>query len=168
MSNRNIRRSLLIVAGAGVLAVTGLLAGRLAGGVIPGGGGRGHFGPARLARIARALDLTGDQTAQIKEILKSHATQIQAQLKSGMEARHALRDAILADPIDETAIRARAADLARVEGDGAVLFAHVRAEVFPILTDGQKQRIEQFRQRFRGRADRAAKAFQDFLGDEGS
>jgi len=168
MSIQNIRRSVLIVAGAGALAVAGLLAGRLAAGVIPGGSGPRHFGPPKLARIARALDLTEDQTSQIKGILRSHAPEIESQMRSGMDARRALRDAILADPIDETAIRAKAADLARVEGDGAVLFARVRAEIFPILTDGQKQKIERFHQRARGRADRAARAFEQFLSDEGS
>lgn len=167
MSIQNVRRSVLIVAGAGVLAVAGLLAGRVAAG-IPGGAGHGHFGPQRFARIARALDLSGDQTAQIKAILKSHATEIEAQMKAGAEARRALHDAIMADPIDESAIRAQAASLAQVEGNGAVLFARIRAEVFPILSDLQKQKIAQFRQRLRGRADHAAKAFQDFLSDEGS
>ncbi|MGE5275364.1 MAG: Spy/CpxP family protein refolding chaperone [Acidobacteriota bacterium] len=168
MSIQNIRRSVLIVAGAGALAVAGLVAGRLAAGVIPGGAGPRHFGPPRLARIARALDLTADQTSRIKGILRSHAPEIESQMRSGSDARRGLRDAILADPIDETAIRAKAADLARVEGDGAVLFARIRAEIFPILTDEQKQKIERFHQRARGRGDRAAKAFEQFLNDEGS
>jgi protein CpxP len=166
MSIQNIRRSVLILAGAGILAVGGLLAGRLAAGAMPSGGPSGHFGPPRFARIARALDLTDGQKAQIKGILKSHASDIEAQLKAGMDARRALHESIMADPIDEGVIRSRAADLARVEGNGAVLFAHVRTEVFPILTDDQKQKVAQFRDRMRQRGDRAAKGFQDFFNDQ--
>jgi Spy/CpxP family protein refolding chaperone len=166
MSIRNIRRLVLILAGAGILVVGGLFAGRLAAGVMPGAGPHSAFGPPGFGRIARALDLTDDQRAQIKAILKSRASEIQNQMKTGMEARRALHEAILADPIDEAAIRARAVDLSRTEGNGAVLFAHIRAEVFPILTVDQKQKIEQFHERMRGRASRAAKAFEDFLNDQ--
>jgi len=164
MSIQNIRRSVLLLAGGGVLALAGLFAGRLAAGAIPGTASS-HYGPPRFGRIAKALDLTDGQRAQIKDILKSHGSDIQSQLKAGMDARRALREAILADPVDEATIRARAADLARVEGDGAILFAHVRAEVYPLLTDAQKQKIVQFRGRVRDHADRAAKSFQDFLSD---
>ena len=58
-----------------------------------------------------ALDLTDDQKAQIKAILRTHATEIEAQMTAGTAARRALHDAIMAAPIDEAAIRARAAEL---------------------------------------------------------
>jgi Spy/CpxP family protein refolding chaperone len=166
MSIKNIRRSVLVLAGAAILAIGGLFAGRLAAGAIPGGGSAGRFGPPRFGRIARALDLTDDQKTQIKGILKSHATDIEAQLKAGMDAHRALHESIMAEPIDETMIRTRAAELSKVEGDGAVLFAHVRAEVFPLLTDGQKQKIEKFRAHMRERGDHAGKGLQDFLSDQ--
>jgi len=164
MSISNIRRSVLILAGAGALALGGLFAGRLAAGALPGGS-PGSFGPPRFGRIARALDLTDDQKTQIKGILKAHATEIEGQWKAGMAARRALHDAIMADPIDEAAIRARAAELSGVEGNGGVLFAQVRAEIFPLLRDEQKEKVAQWRGRMRARGDRAAKGLQDFLND---
>jgi len=167
MSISKIRRSVLILAGAGLVALGGLLAGRLAAGAIPGEGPHGRFGP-RFARIAKALDLTDDQKTQIKGVLKSHASEIETQIKAGMDSRRALHDSMMVEPPDEAAIRSRAADLARVEGNGAVLFAHVRAEIYPLLTDVQKQKIQDFRSRMQGRADHAVKGFQDFLNDEGS
>lgn len=168
MSIQQVRRSILIVAGAVVVAAAGLFAGRLLGGAVPTPGPGGRFGPPgppRFSRIARALDLTDDQKTQVKAILRSHAAEIQAQLAAGMDARRSLRDAILADPIDETAIRAKAAELSKIEGDGAVLFAKVRAEVFPLLRDDQKQKIADFHKKMRARGDRAARSFEDFLGD---
>ncbi len=167
MSIANIRRSILILAGAGALAVAGLFAGRLAAGVMPEGSHAGHFG-SRFGHIARMLDLTEAQRAQFKSILRSHGSAIEAQLAAGLAARRAMHDAILADPIDETLIRARAAELSRVEADGAVLFARVRAELTPLLTEDQKQKVARFRERMRARGDRAVQAFQDFVKEEGS
>ncbi|HTO86021.1 MAG TPA: Spy/CpxP family protein refolding chaperone [Thermoanaerobaculia bacterium] len=166
MSIRNIRRSVLVLAGAGAVALGGLFAGRLAAGAVPAAGAGSPFGRPAFARIARALDLTDDQKTQIRAILKTRATEIQDQMKAGLDARRALHDAILADPIDETAIRTRAADLSRVEANGAVLYAHLRAEVFPILTAEQKQKVGELRQRMQARGDRSAKAFQNFLNGE--
>ena len=168
MSISNIRRSVLVLAGAGLIALGGLFAGRLVAGAMPADGAGGHFGPARFAHIAKALDLSDDQKAQVKAILKTHATEIESQMKAGAEYRRALRDAILAEPIDDGIIRSRAADLARVEGNGAVLYAHVRAEIYPLLNDVQKQKVQQFRSKMQARTDHAAKAFQDFIGEDGS
>ena len=115
-----------------------------------------------FARMAETLDLSGDQRAQVKAILRSHAAEIEAQLTDGAAARRALHDAIRAQPLDEAAIRARAAEAGVVHANGAVLFAKIRAEVLPILTADQKQKLQSLDERM-GRKDRGAKAFADFL-----
>lgn len=165
MSISNIRRSVLILAGAGAVALAGLFAGRLAAGALPGDGPPGTFGPHRFGRIARALDLTDGQKAQIKEILRARSSEIEAQWRAGTAARRALHDATMADPIDEAAIRGRAFELSGVEGNGAVLFAQVRAQIFPLLSEDQKQKVAQWRGRMRARGDRAAKGLEEFLND---
>jgi Spy/CpxP family protein refolding chaperone len=166
MNLSNIRRLLPILAGAGILAVAGLLAGRLAAGVLPdampGGPGPHHL----FARLARALELTDDQKARAKGVLKAHADEIDAQLKAVSSARRALLDAMQAQPIDETAIRQRALDLGRVHGDGSVLFARIRTEIEPILTADQKTKLQQYREKMRNRGDRAIRSFHEFLDSE--
>jgi Spy/CpxP family protein refolding chaperone len=163
MSIRNIPRSALILAGAAVLAVGGVIAGRVAAGVLPGESS-GVPGPQRMFnRISRALDLTDDQQSRAKGVLKSHADEIEAQLRSVAAARRALFDAMHARPIDEAAIRQRALELGRVHGDGGVLFAKIRTEIEPILTDDQKTKLEHYREKMRGRGDRAITSFRDFL-----
>jgi len=163
MSTQNIRRSALILAGAVVLAVGGVIAGRVAAGVLPGAS-PGAPGPQRLfSRISRALELTDDQQARAKGILKSHADEIETQLKAVSAARRALFDAMQARPVDEAAIRQRALDLGRVHGDGGVLFAKIRTEIEPILTDDQKTKLDQYREKMRGRGDRAINSFREFL-----
>lgn len=166
MSIQNIRRSVLIVAGAAALAVGGLLAGRLAAGVMPGdtpgGSGPGHV----FARIAKALDLSDDQKARAKAILKSHASEIEAQLDAARQARRTLHDAVRKQPLDETAIRESAKELGRIHGEGGILFAKIHAEIDPILNDGQRARLETYREKMRSRSDRFARSLHDFLESE--
>jgi Spy/CpxP family protein refolding chaperone len=145
-----------------VLAVGGILAGRISAGAFPQ---RGHseFGPRVFSRIARALDLSDDQKTGIKTILKAHASEIETQMKASAAARQAVQDAVLAQPADEAAIRAAAQQLGQVHADGAVLFAKIRTEVQPLLTEEQRAKIQTFRDRARHRAESAVKSFEAFL-----
>ena len=162
MSIQNIRRSVLIAAGIGALAVSGLFAGRLVAHQMGGHSG-GAMAPRMFRHMARQLELTDAQQAQIREILKSHADEIEAHVKSGMDARRALHDAILVAPTDEAAIRQRAQDLGNVHADGALLFARVRAEVWPILTSEQQLKVAGLHTRMRERGDDALRSLDTFL-----
>lgn len=162
MSIQRFRKSVLAGAGILALAAGGLVAGRLSARAFPH---RAHseFAPRVFGRIARALDLSDDQKSQIKAVLKTHATEIEAQMKASASARRSLHQAVLAQPIDENAIRTAATALGSVEGDGAVLFAKVRTEIDPILTEAQRAKVQQFRERVRDRGDAAVKSFEAFL-----
>ena len=162
MSLQRIQKSAALGVVIVALAAGGLLAGRFSAGAFPQGGHSG-FGPRVFGRIARDLDLSGDQKARIKTILKAHASEIETQMKASAAARQAVHDAVLAQPVDESAIRAAAARLGQVHADGAVLFAKVRTEVDPILTDDQRARIQKFRERAVHRSDSAVKSFEAFL-----
>jgi Spy/CpxP family protein refolding chaperone len=162
MSIQALRKSALLLAAAAALAVGGLFAGHLFAGSMPGG--PGDHSPRRMfGRIARTLDLSADQKAQIKTILKSHAAEIQAQMAASSAARRALHDAVKAQTVDEAAIRAAATQAGGVHADGAVLFARIRAEVLPILTADQKQKLQSLDEKMRSRGDRGAKSFAEFL-----
>jgi len=162
VSLQRIQKSAALGAVIVVLAAGGLLAGRFSAGAFPRGGHSG-FGPRIFGRIARDLDLSGDQKARIKAILRAHAPEIETQMKASAAARQAVHDAVLAQPVDEAAIRSAAARLGQVHADGAVLFARVRTEVEPILTDDQRAKIQKFRERASRRADAAVKSFEAFL-----
>ncbi len=162
MSIRQIRKSVLVAAAAGALAVGGLLAGRLSADAFHHGA-QGDFAPRIFGRIARALDLTDDQKARIKGVLKSHAPEIEAQMKASASARRLLHEAVAAQPVDEAAIRASAQELGRVHGEGAVLFAHIRTEIEPILTPEQREKIQRFQQRMCRHGESAARSFDAFL-----
>jgi Spy/CpxP family protein refolding chaperone len=153
---------MLIAAGVAALAAAGLLAGRLSAGAMPGREHR-NFALRMFRHISSALELSDDQKTRIKEILKAHSAEIEAQIRSSGAARRALHQAVLAEPADEAAIRAAAANLGSVQGDGALLFAKIRSEIDPLLTDPQRVKLRQLRERASGRSEAAAKSFEAFL-----
>jgi Spy/CpxP family protein refolding chaperone len=161
MSIGQIRKSIVAAVVVGALGVAGLLAGRLSADAFPGR--RGDFTSHVFGRVARVLDLTSDQKAQAKNILRAHATEIEAQMTAGRAAHQALQTAVMAQPLDESAIRARAADAGQVHADGAVLLAKIRAEIDPILTADQKDRLKNFQSMAKHRGDNAVQSFEKFL-----
>jgi Spy/CpxP family protein refolding chaperone len=116
----------------------------------PGPGGpRGPGGPmgplGDLGPAIRHAEVTEDQQQQIRAVMDSHRDEFRAIGERMKAARDAMRAVVEADTIDENAIRAKAADVATVEADQAVLGAKVRAEVLGLLTPEQLERVKQFR-----------------------
>lgn len=163
MSIEKIRKSVLVVAGIAVIAAAGLFAGRLSAGVFHGGKARGDFAQHLFGRMSRALDLTEDQKSRIKDVLRTHADEIKAQMQASATARRALHDAVMAQTTNESAIRAAAAQVGQAQGDAALLFARVRTEIDPILTPEQKEKIQSFHARGGRHADAAGRSLDRFL-----
>jgi len=108
--------------------------------------------------VMERLNLTDAQRAQIKSVVDAHKTDMTAVADRAFAAHKALDAVITADTVDESAIRARSADVAVIDADMAVMRAQIRAEVWQILTPDQQtqartlqaqfqQRMEQGRQR---------------------
>jgi Spy/CpxP family protein refolding chaperone len=149
----------------GALALSGLFAGRLLGRQM----GPDFHGPRAshmFDHVARQLDLTDAQQKQIRAILKTHADEILAQVRAGMDARHALHDAVLAEPPDETAIRSLGMQVGTVHAEGALLFAKVRAEIWPILTAEQQQKFVTFHSKMGRRGGDELQSLESFLRGE--
>jgi len=163
MSIQHVRRSVLAAAAVGALALAGLSAGRLFARGAGEGFGHGAFGPRMFEHMARALDLSDAQRSQVKGILKAHLTEIESQFEAGASARRALHDAIGAQPIDEALIRSKAMELGAVHAEGAVLFARIRAEVLPLLTEDQKAKMQKLHEHMRQRGQGAAKSLDTWL-----
>jgi protein CpxP len=112
-----------------------------------------------LPMLARELNITDAQKAQIKTIADSHRDEWKALGDRARTARQALQQAVTADTVDEGLIRQRSAEVAAVEADMAVARARVHAEVFQLLTPEQKTQAkalqstfaERMKQRGRGR-----------------
>ena len=106
----------------------------------PGGGPLGFLGPG-----AAELNLTDAQREKIRTIVQSHQDEMKAVGDRMATARKALDDAITADTFDEAAIRAKASEIAAVEGDAAVLRARVHLEAWPVLTPEQQQKAKELK-----------------------
>jgi Spy/CpxP family protein refolding chaperone len=122
--------------------------------------------PRMFARISRRLDLTEDQQAQIRAVLKTHAAEIEAQVQAGMDARRALHEAVMVQPADETAIRSLGEQVGTAHAEGALLFAKIRTEVWPILTADQREKLQNFHSRMRHHGDEAVKSLDQWLRQE--
>jgi Spy/CpxP family protein refolding chaperone len=112
----------------------------------------GQFG--RLLTLRSELGVTGEQRAEIRQIVASHRSEIVAVAKPIVEKRRALRDAVLAENPDETSIRAAANDLGKAIGDAAVLASQVKPEVYQVLTPEQQKKVEVFRTESHSAMDR--------------
>lgn len=131
----------------------------------PGGpGGRG-FGPGPggplgpIALPLRQLDLSDAQRDQVRGVMQSHQAAFKEIGDRMRQARAALDATVTGDAVDESAIRARAADVAAVEADAAVLRAKVHQEVFNLLTAEQQTKARELQadapRRMKERGDRS-------------
>ncbi|MBI5393729.1 MAG: Spy/CpxP family protein refolding chaperone [Verrucomicrobia bacterium] len=97
---------------------------------------------AEMLASVTSLNVTQDQIADIRELVKSHHSEMGPLVRQMADARKALREAIRSNPDDEAAIRAAAAKVATVEADLAVARAHVVKDVKVVLTDEQREKIK--------------------------
>ena len=102
-------------------------------------------------RYLRHLDLSEAQQAQIQGILESHRTGMQARMTAMMDARRALRETIHAETFDEAAVREAHANVAAEAEELAVERARTFADIRPILTPEQLERLNELPARGTGR-----------------
>jgi periplasmic protein CpxP/Spy len=91
------------------------------------------------------LGLSDDQRQEVRRIMELHKAERQAIFQRLGEARRAQSEAVVAVPVDEATVRARSAELAKVEADAAVLRARVHAEVYNVLTPEQQEKAKALR-----------------------
>lgn len=113
------------------------------------GGPGGRFGMGGLP--LRELDLTDAQREQVKAIMESHRDAQQSIGDRMRTARQALQEAITADTLDESAIKAHATEIGAIEADAALLQAKVHAEVTAILTPEQVKKWKELRTELQNR-----------------
>ena len=94
-------------------------------------------------RLAQRLDLSDEQSGKLQAVLEGHREAVELQKQQSDTAHKAVQVEIEASEFDETAIRAAAAILAKVEADRFVARAAMLQEVRQILNPEQ---FEQFLQ----------------------
>ena len=99
----------------------------------------------RFLVLRSELNITDEQRKKIAAEIKSHKDEIGPIANEVFAKRQALRDAVLNKPGDQQAIMAAANDLGKAIGDAALLASKVVAQVKPMLTPEQQERIKNFR-----------------------
>lgn len=144
-----------IFAAVGAVAVAGLIA--LANpAVAHGGSGKGHggklFGSSfQIAMIARHLDMTDEQKAQLREVLDAARPEADRLADEMVNNRHSMKAFRESDSYSEEDIRAIADEKGRLIADMMVLHARVHTQIKSILTPEQLERFEKMRSRHRGK-----------------
>jgi protein CpxP len=130
----------------------------------PGGPGR----PGGIVSGLRGLDLTDAQREQVKATMDAHKATFDAQRDKLVAAHKALNDAVTAGTFDEATVRQKAADLAVIDADGAVLRAKVHSEVWALLTPEQQTKAKTLQAQRIERAGERRERFEARRGQRGA
>ncbi len=125
----------------------------------PQGGGFGHHGglgflERMLPRLAEKLGLSDEQLEEIQAIVDEARPEIEAateKLKALHEARRETRGPAV---FSEGEVGAFAADLAEVQVEPMVVTEEARAKALQVLTEDQRQQLEEMRGSFAKRSTR--------------
>jgi periplasmic protein CpxP/Spy len=102
---------------------------------------KGHRGHRYFKKMARALGLTDQQKAQVKELFKTRRAQNKPLFVALMTEKHQLRTLVQSGSADEAAIRAQAAKVASAEADLAVQRAQGTKQFLALLTPDQVTKL---------------------------
>ena len=127
--------------------------------ISPAAAAGGPFSSGRMVgRMSRKLNLSDSQAQQVQQIFDSRQAQMTAQFQALKNARQTLREATLANPVNEGAIRGAAQALGQAEGDAAVLRAQIHAQILPLLNADQQQKLATLGEGHRGHWSRGSRA----------
>ena len=118
-----------------------------------GPGRRGPQGAMMLRRMIRRLDLTDDQTKQVKTIVKNNKEAAEAAEKAIGQARKLVHQAVVKGA-GEAEVRAAAASLGTAITDQAVNKAATMASIRAILTEEQLKELGELGVGRKGRGGR--------------
>jgi len=95
--------------------------------------------PAPPVRPAATENITQEQRNKMRELTEGMRNQSQEHADRQRQLRAELEVLIRAEPIDESAIRAKAVEMGKVEGELAVIRAKYMAELKKVLPEGSSQ-----------------------------
>jgi Spy/CpxP family protein refolding chaperone len=98
----------------------------------------------RLMALRAELNITPEQRQQIRQAVRAHRQSLLSTTRAAVEHRQALREAVLSGQVNEAEIRGHAQAVGEALGEAAVARATLVQELRPILSEDQRQMIEQF------------------------
>jgi len=117
-------------------------------------GARGMADPGmRLIQMGSRLDLSDEQETAILALSQKYRTELETNREKAVALRKAVRDAMQAEALDESALRAALDAMHPVMTEGAVMRARYRHEISQVLTEEQRTKLEALRDRLGKRFD---------------
>jgi Spy/CpxP family protein refolding chaperone len=107
-------------------------------------GGRGDL-EARMERLADRLDLTADQHTAVRAIVDRTRPEMRGLRDKMAENRKQLQALTMQAGVDENQVRALADAQGKVFADMLVLRSKTRGEINKLLTDQQREKMQQMR-----------------------
>ena len=107
----------------------------------------GHHGPGDdpfmgpLAKALHNLDLSDDQKEAIHAVFLDNKDKMEANREADMKARKALHEIMMADKVDQDALKKAAHEIGNIAENRVVLGANVASQVMSKLTDEQRTEL---------------------------
>lgn len=105
------------------------------------------FGLPRIDRLARDLNLTEAQQSEIKAFLDAERSTLDSLMKKMDGERKQLDSATTGGQFEEAQVRALAGQQAQTMTDLIVEHKRIEAKIYSLLTQEQRSRFDQLRQR---------------------
>ena len=105
-------------------------------------GGQGNFGGGRPQGDNTFSILNDEQRNALREAFGANGDQMRDISEKLMTARKSLQEALWAEKIDTDGIRKKAEEIAKLEGESAVLRAKAFAKIRPMLSADQIERMK--------------------------
>lgn len=115
------------------------------------GGGKLFASSFQIAYIARHLDMTEEQKAQLRAVLDTARPEADRLADAMVSNRHAMKAFRESETFSEAEIRAIADQQGKLVADMMVLHAQVHSQISKILTPEQLDRFEKMHKRHRGK-----------------
>ena len=105
-------------------------------------------------RMAKALNLTDAQQAQIKSIMQAEKPKMQPLMEQLRGDEQQIRDATKATPFDEAKVTSLAANEAQVRAQMTVERARMQSQIYQLLTPEQRSKADAMQKQFGSRMHR--------------
>ncbi|MCC7493548.1 MAG: periplasmic heavy metal sensor [Fimbriimonadaceae bacterium] len=99
----------------------------------------------KLLRLKREMGMQPEQWTKIKAVLRQHDAELRTAGRAVAQRHQVVSAAVRQEPLDEPAVRRAVAEMNTAVADLAILRARLRAEIKPLLTPAQQQKLETFR-----------------------
>ncbi|TQV88780.1 Spy/CpxP family protein refolding chaperone [Aliikangiella coralliicola] len=103
------------------------------------------FGLRGLRHAFSHLDLSDEQKSALKSLKNSNKETIQAGREAMRSLKKEMKALLMAETIDEAAVKSLSTTIAAQKADQLILFANLKKQAIALLTDEQKAQLDEMK-----------------------